>query len=399
MKNVLIINAGSSSLKYQIINMDDESILAKGIAERIGIDNSVLVHSPTGKDKVTIEVVMDNHGDAMKAVISALTDKNHGVFEDMSSIVAVGHRVLHGGERFHKSMVVDEEVLDGIRDYIELGPLHNPANIKGIETCMEVMPGIPNVAVFDTSFHMTMPDYAYLYGIPYDAYKSHKIRKYGFHGTSHRYIALRTPKMLGLDPNNLKLITCHLGNGSSLAAVKNGQCIDTSMGLTPLEGLIMGTRSGDIDPAAVPYLMKKYDMTAEETVTYLNKNSGMMGISGVSSDFRDLWDAADDGNKMARLALHMFNYRIKKYIGSYAAALNGVDVIAFAGGIGENDEHVRREICEGLSYLGVDFDEEANHVRGKETVLTKPGSKVMVAIVPTDEELMIARDTYEICCK
>jgi acetate kinase len=399
MKNVLIINAGSSSLKYQVINMDDESILAKGIAERIGIGNSVLAHSPAGKDKVTIEVVMENHGDAMKAVISALTDSGHGVFEDMSSIVAVGHRVLHGGERFNKSMVVDEEVLDGIRGYIELGPLHNPANIKGIETCMEVMPGIPNVAVFDTSFHTTMPDYAYLYGIPYDAYKSHKIRKYGFHGTSHRYIALRAPKMLGLDPNHLKLITCHLGNGSSLAAVENGKCIDTSMGLTPLEGLIMGTRSGDIDPAAVPYLMQKYDMTAEETVTYLNKNSGMIGISGVSSDFRDLWDAAENGSEMARLALHMFNYRIKKYIGSYAAALNGVDVIAFAGGIGENDEHVRREICEGLGYLGVDFDENANHVHGKETVITKPGSKVTVAIVPTDEELMIARDTYEICCK
>lgn len=399
MKNVLIINAGSSSLKYQIINMEDESILAKGVAERIGIDNSVVVHSPTGKDKVTINVEMENHGDAMKAVIAALTDKEHGVLEDMSSIVAVGHRVLHGGERFNKSMVVDETVLDGIRDYIELGPLHNPANIKGIETCMEVMPGIPNVAVFDTSFHTTMPDYAYLYGIPYDAYKSHKIRKYGFHGTSHRYIALRVPEMLGLDPNNLKLITCHLGNGSSLAAVKNGECIDTSMGLTPLEGLIMGTRSGDIDPATIPYLMKKYDMTAEETVNYLNKKSGMLGVSGVSSDFRDLWDASEAGNEMARLALHMFNYRIKKYIGSYAAALNGVDVIAFAGGIGENDEHVRREICEGLTYLGVDFDEPANHVRGKETVISKPGSKVTVAIVPTNEELMIARDTYEICCK
>jgi acetate kinase len=253
--------------------MEDESILAKGLAERIGIDNSVVVHSPTGKDKVTINVEMENHGDAMKAVIAALTDKEHGVLEDMSSIVAVGHRVLHGGERFNKSMVVDETVLDGIRDYIELGPLHNPANIKGIETCMEVMPGIPNVAVFDTSFHTTMPDYAYLYGIPYDAYKSHKIRKYGFHGTSHRYIALRVPEMLGLDPNNLKLITCHLGNGSSLAAVKNGECIDTSMGLTPLEGLIMGTRSGDIDPATIPYLMKKYDMTAEETVNYLNKKA------------------------------------------------------------------------------------------------------------------------------
>ncbi len=401
MKNVLIINAGSSSLKYQIINMEDESVIAKGIAERIGADHSVLVHTPvaTGKDKVKIDVVMKNHGDAMKAVISALTDKEYGVLEDMSSICAVGHRVLHGGERFTASTVVSEEVLEGIREYIPLGPLHNPANIKGIETCMEVMPGIPNVAVFDTAFHQTMPDYASLYAIPYEAYQKYKIRKYGFHGTSHRYISRRVPKMLGIDGSNLKLITCHLGNGSSLAAVKNGECIDTSMGLTPLEGLAMGTRSGDIDPAAIPYLMDKYNMTAEETLTFLNKKCGMLGVSGVSSDFRDLWDAAEQGNAMARLALHMFNYRIKKYIGAYAAALDGVDVIAFAGGIGENDEHVRREVLEGLGYLGVKFDSELNHVRGKETVISTPDSKVTVVIVPTNEELMIAKDTFEICCR
>ncbi len=399
MKNVLIINAGSSSLKYQVINMEDESVLAKGIAERIGMDSSVLVHQPCGKDKVKNEVAMPDHGAAMKAVIAALIDPQVGVMDDMSSIVAVGHRVLHGGERFRESTVVNEEVLDGIREYVELGPLHNPANIKGIETCMEVMPGVPNVAVFDTAFHATLPDYAYLYGIPYAAYRDHKIRRYGFHGTSHRYVSLRAPEFLGKDPNNLKLITCHLGNGSSIAAIKDGKCIDTTMGLTPLEGLMMGTRSGDIDPAAITYLMGKYNMTAEETITFLNKKCGMIGISGVSSDFRDLWDASDAGNEMARLALHMFNYRIKKYIGAYAAALDGVDVIAFAGGIGENDEFVRQEVLEGLTFLGVKLDVEANHVRGTERVISTPDSKVTVAIVPTNEELMIARDTFDICCK
>lgn len=399
MNNILIINAGSSSLKYQIVNMDDESVLAKGLVERIGMENAVLKHAPAGKEKVTIEKDMKNHGAALKAVLDALTDKDCGVLNDLSSIVAVGHRVVHGGEKFSDSIVIDDEVKESIRDCIDLAPNHNPANLKGIETCMEVMPGIPNVAVFDTSFHQTMPDFAYLYGITYDAYKNYKIRRYGFHGTSHRYIAHRAAEMLDVDPNNLKLITCHLGNGSSVAAIHNGKSVDTSMGLTPLEGLMMGTRSGDLDPAAITFLMKKFDMTAEETVTYLNKECGMIGVSGVSSDFRDLWDAADDGNKLARLALHMFNYRVRKYIGAYAAAMNGVDVIAFAGGIGENDHLVRQEVCEGLSFLGVEFDESANNVRGEERIITKTGSKVTVAIIPTDEELMIARDTYELCCK
>jgi acetate kinase len=399
MKNVLIVNAGSSSLKYQVIDMEDESVLAKGLAERIGMGHSTLTHQPAGKDKVTLETDMPHHKAAMQAVIAALTDKGHGVMADMSGIAAVGHRVVLGGEQFPASAIMDEKALEAVASYNDLAPLHNPANIEGIRTCMEVMPGIPNIGVFDTAFHATMPDYAYLYGLPYDAYQNHKIRRYGFHGTSHRYISRRAPEFLGKDPNNLKIITCHLGNGSSIAAVKNGKSIDTSMGLTPLEGLIMGTRSGDVDPAAIPFLMKQYDMTAEETITFLNKKCGMIGISGVSSDFRDLWDASASGNQMARLALHMFVYRIIKHIGSYAAALNGVDVIAFAGGIGENDVFVRREVLEGLTYLGVELDEEANRTRGEERVVTKRGSKVVAAVIPTNEELMIARDTYELCGK
>ena len=399
MKNVLVINAGSSSLKYQVINMENEEVLAKGIAERIGMENSVVVHSPKGGEKEKLDVSMKNHGEAMKAVIDALTHAKYGVLEDMSSIVAVGHRVVHGGEKFYKSTVINHEVLESIRDCIDLAPSHNPANIKGIETCMEIMPGIPNVAVFDTAFHQTIPDYAYLYGIDYDAYKSYKIRRYGFHGTSHRYVSLRAPEFLGVDPKGLKMITCHLGNGSSIAAIQDGKSMDTSMGLTPLEGLIMGTRSGDLDPAAITYLTKKYDMTAEETISYLNKKCGVAGISGVSSDFRDLWAATEKGNKMARLALSMFNYRIIKYIGSYAAAMNGVDVITFAGGIGENDEGVREEVLDGLAFLGITFDKEVNLQRGKELLLSLPDSKVKVAVIPTNEELMIARDTYEICCR
>ena len=333
---------------------------------------------------------MADHGVAMQEVIKALTDEELGAVKSMDEIQAVGHRVLHGGEKFTQPSLVDENVLDGIREYIELGPLHNPANIKGIETCMALMPGIPNVAVFDTAFHQTMPDYAYLYGIPYDAYKDHKIRKYGFHGTSHRYITMQIEKKLGR--KDLRIITCHLGNGSSLAAVKDGKCIDTTMGLTPLEGLIMGTRSGDIDPTAVTYIMKKYDMTAEEVVSFLNKKSGVLGISGVSSDFRDLEAAANEGNEKAQLALNMFIYRIKKYIGAFAAALGGVDVIAFAGGIGENDGYIRFECLKGLDFLNVCIDDEANKGRG-ELDITGADSKVKVLVIPTNEELMIARET------
>ena len=390
MTYILVINAGSSSIKYQLIDMDNEEVKAKGLVERIGIEGAQLTHTTTGKDKIIVKKAMADHGVAMQEVIKALTDEELGAVKSMDEIQAVGHRVLHGGEKFTQPSLVDENVLDGIREYIELGPLHNPANIKGIETCMALMPGIPNVAVFDTAFHQTMPDYAYLYGIPYDAYKDHKIRKYGFHGTSHRYITMQIEKKLGR--KDLRIITCHLGNGSSLAAVKDGKCIDTTMGLTPLEGLIMGTRSGDIDPTAVTYIMKKYDMTAEEVVSFLNKKSGVLGISGVSSDFRDLEAAANEGNEKAQLALNMFIYRINKYIGAFVAALGGVDVIAFAGGIGENDGYIRSECLKGLDFLNVSIDDEANKGRG-ELDITGADSKVKVLVIPTNEELMIARET------
>ena len=397
MNYILVINAGSSSIKYQLIDMKDESVKAKGIVERIGIEGAKLTHTTIGKDKIIVEKPLPDHGVAMMEVMKALADEELGAVKSMDEIDAVGHRVLHGGERFTAPCIVNDEVLDGIREYIELGPLHNPANIKGIETCMELMPDKPNVAVFDTAFHQTMPDYAYLYAIPYDAYRDHKIRKYGFHGTSHRYISIRVPKILGRDAKDLKIITCHLGNGSSLAAVDGGKCVDTTMGLTPLEGLAMGTRSGDIDPAAIPYLMKKYEMTAEQTVTFLNKKCGMLGVSGVSSDFRDLWKAADEGNEKAKTALKMFCYRVKKYIGAFAAAMGGVDVIAFAGGVGENDMGVRELTLEGLEFLGVKLDKQANQTRGEEKVISAADSAVTVMVVPTNEELMIARETQELC--
>ncbi|MBR6816369.1 MAG: acetate kinase [Clostridia bacterium] len=390
MTNILVINAGSSSIKYQLIDMETEDLKAKGLVERIGIDGSAITHTTIGKEKIKTVKPMADHGEAMLEVIKALTDEETGAVKSMDEIQAIGHRVLHGGEKFTQPSLVNEEVLEGIREYIELGPLHNPANIKGIETCMELIPGKPNVAVFDTAFHQTMPEHAYLYGIPYEAYKDHKIRKYGFHGTSHRFVAMQVEKILGR--KDLRIVTCHLGNGSSLAAVKDGKCIDTTMGLTPLEGLMMGTRSGDIDPAAIPYLMHKYNMTAEETVTYLNKKCGVLGVSGVSSDFRDLEAAAEEGNEKAQLALDMFCYRIKKYIGAYAAAMGGIDVIAFAGGIGENDNIVRKAVLTDMEFLGVDFNEAANNVRG-DADLTGPNSKVKILVVSTNEELMIARET------
>ena len=398
MEYVLVINAGSSSLKYQIIDMTDESVKAKGIVERIGIKDSILTHKPTGKDKFVLQQDMPTHGEAIDAVLAALVDPVHGVISDMKEIKAVGHRVLHGGEKFTKSQKVTDEVIEGIKEYIPLGPLHNPANLKGIETCMEKMPGIPNVAVFDTAFHQTMPDYAFLYAIPMEAYEKYQIRKYGFHGTSHRYISKRVPQILGKPAEGMKLISCHLGNGSSIAAVKDGKCIDTTMGLTPLEGLAMGTRSGDIDPSVIPYLMDKFNLkTADEAVTFLNKKSGMIGLSGVSSDFRDLEKGAEEGDQRCITARALFNYRVKKYIGSYSAAMGGVDVIAFAGGVGENDSLVRRDCLKGLEFLGIKVDDELNNTRGKEAIISAPDSKVTVMVVPTNEELMIARDTYEIC--
>ncbi len=393
---ILVVNAGSSSLKYQLIEMDNESVLAKGVCERIGQENAVLVHK--GSKEVRIEKPMPTHKEAMQLVLEALVDKDYGVIGSMEEIAAVGHRVLHSGEDFKESVLIkDDEVLKKIEGNIELGPLHMPANVMGIKACKEVMPWAPQVAVFDTTFHSTMPDYAYMYAIRYEDYKKYKIRKYGFHGTSHLYITGEARKIMGADKCR-RLVVCHLGNGASVSAVKDGKCIDTSMGLTPLEGLVMGTRSGDLDPAVLEFMMDKSGMNIHEMLNYLNKKSGVDGISGVGSDFRDLVKAYDEGNDRARLAIDMFSYRVKKYIGAYAAALNGLDCIVFTGGIGEHTEIVREKIMKDMEYLGVDFDfEKNNHVgRGDVTELSKPDSKVKVYIIPTNEELVIARETLRL---
>lgn len=400
MINVLIINAGSSSLKYQLIDMENEKVLAKGLVERIGIDHSIIKHKPAGKEKVEIEIPMLDHNDAMAAVIDALTHPVHGVVSDLSSIKAVGHRVVHGGEKFRNSVLITDEVIEALKENIELAPLHNPANLMGINACKKLMPGVPMVGVFDTAFHANMPKKAFLYGIPYAAYQDYRVRRYGFHGTSHKYISLRVAKMLKKDVKDLKIITCHLGNGSSVAAVDGGVSVDTSMGFTPLEGLVMGTRSGDIDAAIVPYLMGKMKMSVDQAINYLNKDSGVWGISGISSDFRDLWSASLEGNERAQIALDVFCYRLKKYIGAYAAAMGGVDVVAFAGGVGENDWDVRMHAVEGLEFMGIKIDKERNHeMRGDELDITAKDSRVKVLVVPTDEEMMIAKDTFSICCQ
>ena len=393
---ILVVNAGSSSLKYQLIEMDNESVLAKGVCERIGQENAVLVHK--GSKEVRIEKPMPTHKEAMQLVLAALVDKEYGVIGSMEEIAAVGHRVLHSGEDFKESVLIkDDEVLKRIEGNIELGPLHMPANVMGIKACKEVMPWAPQVAVFDTTFHSTMPDYAYMYAIRYEDYKKYKIRKYGFHGTSHLYITGEARKIMGADKCR-RLVVCHLGNGASVSAVKDGKCIDTSMGLTPFEGLVMGTRSGDLDPAVLEFMMDKTGMNIHEMLNYLNKKSGVDGISGVGSDFRDLVKAYDEGNDRARLAIDMFSYRVKKYIGAYAAALNGLDCIVFTGGIGEHTEIVREKVMKDMEYLGVDFDfEKNNHVgRGNVTELSKPDSKVKVYIIPTNEELVIARETLRL---
>ncbi|MBQ4428431.1 MAG: acetate kinase [Clostridia bacterium] len=391
---ILVINAGSSSLKYQLIDTADNKVLAKGLCERIGINDSKLTYKPAGKDGFELVQDMKDHTDAIKLVLDALVDKEHGVISDMSQIDAVGHRVVHGGEKFAKSVLLTDEVLETIESLNDLAPLHNPANLMGIRACRAIMPNTPMVGVFDTAFHQTMPAEAFIYALPYEAYTEHMVRRYGFHGTSHNYVSLRAIEMLGKPAEETKIITCHLGNGSSVAAIKGGKCIDTSMGLTPLEGLPMGTRTGDIDPAIVGYLMKKLGLDLKEMDAYMNKKSGMLGISGVSSDFRDLGAAAADGSKRAALALDVFAYRVKKYIGAYAAALDGVDAIVFTAGVGENDRGMRARILEGLDYLGVDVDFEYNAScpRGEEVVISKPESKVKVFVIPTDEELMIARD-------
>lgn len=391
---ILVINAGSSSLKYQLIQMNDESIVAKGVCERIGQSKSILIHS--GKSEVKIEKPMPTHTQAIKMVLAALIDPNYGVISSMSEIVAVGHRVLHSGEDFNSSVLITDDVLKVIESNVELGPLHMPANIMGIKACKEVMPKAPMVAVFDTTFHSTMPDYAYMYAIPYEDYKKYKIRKYGFHGTSHLYVSGEAAKIMGRQ--DFKLVICHLGNGASVSAVKNGECIDTSMGLTPLEGLIMGTRSGDLDPAVIEFLMQKTGMNIHEATEYLNKQSGVLGISGVGSDFRDLTKAMYEGNERARLAIDMFAYRVKKYIGSYAAAMGGIDCLAFTGGIGEHTPEVRERVLKNMEFLGIEVDENANHktVRGAVSLLSKTNSKVKVYIIPTNEELVIARETLRL---
>ena len=391
---ILVINAGSSSLKYQLIDMETEHVLAKGLCERIGLDGH-LKHTPLvgGKPVFDEDLPMPTHSEAIAAVIDKLTSAEYGVVASMKEIDAVGHRVVHGGEKFAKSVVITDEVMHAIEECNPLAPLHNPANIIGIKACQELMPGVPMVAVFDTAFHQTMPPVAYTYALPYEYYEKDKVRRYGFHGTSHKYVSQRAADMLGKPIEQLKLISCHLGNGSSVTAIDGGKSVDTSMGFTPLAGLPMGTRSGDIDAGILEYLMNKYGMDITEMLTILNKKSGVMGVSGVSSDFRDLEEAFEQGNERAGLAVDMFNYGVKKLIGAYAAAMGGVDAIIFTAGVGENSASQRMAIASGLEFMGVKMDEDANKVRGEERVISAPDSKVTVLLIPTNEELMIAMDT------
>ena len=391
---ILVINCGSSSLKYQLIDMENESVLAKGLCERIGIEGSKLTHEAEGKDKYVVENPMPTHATAIKMVMDALVDAEYGVIKDTSEISAVGHRVLHAGTVYSDSIIVNDDVKRVVRECFDLGPLHNPANLMGIEACEEAMPGTPNVAVFDTAFGMSMPEKAYLYAIPREYYEKYSIRRYGFHGTSHKFVSGEAIKFGELDPQNAKVIVCHLGNGASVSASIGGKCVDTSMGLTPLEGLIMGTRSGDIDPAVVQFICNKEGKTVNEVLDILNKKSGVLGMSGgISSDFRDVENAKADGNHLAAVALDAFQYRVIKYIGAYAAAMNGVDAIVFTAGVGENDRPGRKAICESLGYLGVKIDDEANNVRSKKRIISAPDSKVKVMLIPTNEELAIARET------
>ena len=394
---ILVINAGSSSLKYQLFDMDNESIIAKGLCERIGIDGH-LKHTPMvdGKPVFDEDMAFPTHSEAITAVLDKLVSAEYGVVASMDEINAVGHRVLHGGMKFTASQLVTEDVKAAIRECFPLGPLHNPANLMGIEACEKIMPGVPQVAVFDTAFHQTMPASSYMYAIPYKYYEENQVRRYGFHGTSHRYVSAEAIRVMGLETEGSKIITCHLGNGSSLAAVKDGKCFDTSMGLTPLEGVPMGTRSGDLDPAVVEFITNLEGCTVSETLTMLNKKSGVLAVSGVSSDFRDLDNAVEEGNERAKLALDMFNYNVKKYIGSYAAAMGGVDGIVFTAGVGENSASVREACCEGLEYMGVKIDKEANNCRGKLQKISTEDSKVQVYVIPTNEELVIARDAKAI---
>lgn len=393
---ILVINCGSSSLKYQLIDSDTEAVLAKGLCERIGIDGGSLTHQASDKEKVVVKKEMPDHTVAVQMVIDALTDPVNGVISSLQEIGAVGHRIVHGGEKFASSVLIDGEVITAIEECNDLAPLHNPANLIGINSCKKIMPEIPMVAVFDTAFHQTMPKKAYLYGLPYEYYEKYKIRRYGFHGTSHDYVSERAAQILGKTRKDLKIIVCHLGNGASISAVQNGKSVDTSMGLTPLEGLMMGTRSGDLDPAIVSFLAEKEGLDLAGVSDILNKKSGVYGLSGISSDFRDLGSAADEGNERAVTTLEAYAYRVAKYIGAYTAAMNGVDVIAFTAGVGENNQTLRVQISEYLGYLGTAIDPEKNKIRGEEVVISTPGSKVTIMVVPTNEELAIARETLRL---
>jgi len=379
--------------------MENEEVEAKGLVERIGISGSVLKHQPKNGEKVVIEEDMPTHKEALKHVIDALMHEEYGVIKDMKEINAVGHRVVHAGEKFACSVVITEEVINALKECIDLAPLHNPPNIIGIEACQQLMPGVPMVGVFDTAFHQTMPKEAYIYALPYELYEKYGVRRYGFHGTSHKYVSQRAAALLGKNIEDLKIVTCHLGNGASVAAVKHGKSVDTSMGFTPLEGLAMGTRCGDIDPAIVKFIAEKEGLDLNGVDKLLNKQSGVLGVSGVSSDFRDIEEAAEKGNERASLALKLFAYRVRKYIGAYAAAMGGIDAIVFTAGLGENSAQMRADVCEGLEFLGVEIDPEKNNVRGKEVDVSKEGSKVKVLLIPTNEELMIARDTMELIKK
>ena len=391
--NILVINCGSSSLKYQLIDSSNENVLAKGLCDRIGIADSFIKQTVTGKDATVINVDLKDHNIAIAEVVKALTSKEHGVIESLADISAVGHRIVHGGEKFCESVIIDDEAMKAIEDCVPLAPLHNPANIIGIKACQAAMPGVPQVAVFDTAFHQTMPSEAYMYALPYEYYTKHGIRKYGFHGTSHKYVAERCAALMEKPIEDLKIITCHIGNGGSIAAVKGGKCMDTSMGFTPLDGLEMGTRSGILDPAVVLFLMENENLSSKEMNTVLNKKSGLAGVSGVSSDMRDVTAAAKEGNERAKLALDIFAYRVKSYIGQYAAVMNGVDAIVFTAGIGENDIATRFACASGLEYLGVSIDADKNNVRGGEVEISADGSKVKVFVISTNEELAIARET------
>ena len=396
---VLVINCGSSSLKYQVLDMTNEVLMCKGLVERIGMDGSVITHEKIGMDKFKLVTPMADHKDAIGHVLDAIQDEDHGVVKDMSEIGAVGHRVVHAGEKYAHSVLIDETVIKTLEECVDLAPLHNPPNLLGIAACQALMPETPMVAVFDTAFHQTMPPESYIYAIPYEYYQKYGIRRYGFHGTSHKYVAERASDIMNVNLDDLKIITCHLGNGASVSAIKRGKCIDTSMGFTPLEGLVMGTRSGDIDPAIVTYIREKENLDQGVANEILNKKSGVLGISGVSSDFRDLEAAAEDGNERALLALKVFAHKVRFYIGAYIAEMNGVDAIVFTAGVGENDIAMRDIICNDLGNLGIKLDLVKNKVRGKEMIISRDDSRVKIILIPTNEELMIARDTYSIVNK